>query len=109
MVIIGFLLNSSLVNDSKTNPIVRETVETITGETGIVRKIGDDETAIYMINCADRHLRLNVLNMPDKYKKDGITVRFTGNIKAASTLEDDFGALFEIVSAEQSSDIAANP
>ncbi len=109
MVITGFLLNSSLVNDSKTNPSARETVEAITGESGIVRKIGEEENPVYMIDCPAKHLRLNVLNMPGEFKKDGLGVRFSGNIKASSTLEDDFGAYFEIIYVEQNSDIAANP
>jgi hypothetical protein len=109
MVITGFFMNSSLVNEGNTNPPDRETVETITGESGIVRMIGDGEMAVYMIDCTAKHLRLNVMNMPGEFKKDGITVRFSGNIKASSTLEDDFGECFEIISAEQSCDIATNP
>jgi hypothetical protein len=109
MVVTGFLLNSSLVNDGKTDPSGRETVEKIAGETGIIRKIGEGETALYMIDCRAKHLRLNVYNMPGAYKKDGLQVRFGGNIKAGSTLEDDFGELFEITAIEQSNDVAANP
>jgi hypothetical protein len=109
MVITGFCLNSSLVNDGKTNPLGRETVETITGEAGIVRKIGDGEMAVYMIDCSAKYLRLNVCNMPREFKKDGLIVRFSGNIKAGSTLEDDFGEYFEILSVEQYSNMAATP
>jgi hypothetical protein len=109
IVITGFFLNSSLVNDGKTNPTVRETIDTITGETGIIRKIGEGETAVYMIDCGTKHLRLNVFNMPAVFKKDGLTVMFSGNIKASSTLEDDFGECFEILSVEQHNDVAATP
>jgi hypothetical protein len=109
MVVTGFCLNSSLVNDNKTNSSGRATVENITGETGIVKKIGEGEMAIYMIDCSARHLRLNVLNMPAEYKKDGIKINFTGNIKASSTLEDDFGEHFEILSVKQNSDLVATP
>jgi hypothetical protein len=109
MVITGFCLNSSLVNDGTTNPSGRQTVETITGEAGIIKKIGDGEMAVYMIDCSAKHLRLNVFNMPGKFKKDGLTVRFSGNIKAGSTLEDDFGECFEILSVEQYSDVATTP
>jgi hypothetical protein len=109
MVITGFLLNSSLVNDGKADPSARKTVETIAGETGIIRKIGDGETSLYMIDCRAKHLRLNVYNMPGQYQKDGLVVRFGGNIKSSSTLEDDFGEYFEITAVEQSNDVAANP
>jgi hypothetical protein len=109
MVITGFCLNSSLVNDGKTNTSGRETVETITGETGFVRKIGDGEMVVYMIDCSAKHLRLNVVNMPLEFKKDGLTVRFSGNIKAGSPLEDDFGEYFEILSVEQHSYVATTP
>jgi hypothetical protein len=109
MVITGFCLNSSLVNDGKTPPADRETVETITREAGIIRKIGDGEMAVYMIDCSTKHLRLNVFNMPEVFKKDGLIVQFSGNIKAGSTLEDDFGEYFEINAVALSSDVAANP
>jgi hypothetical protein len=109
IVITGFCLNSALVNDGKATPSGRETVETITGESGIVRKIGDGEMAVYMIDCGTKYLRLNVFNMPGEFKKDGLTVRFSGNIKAGSTLEDGFGEYFEILSVEQNGDVATTP
>jgi hypothetical protein len=100
MVITGFCLNSSLVNDDKANTAGRETIETIKGETGIVKQIGEGETAVYMISCTNRPLRLNVYNLPRTFKKHGQLVTFTGNIKASSTLEDDFGELFEITAIQ---------
>lgn len=109
MVITGFFLNSSLVNDGITTPAARDTVEVIASETGIVREIGEGENAVYMIDCRAKHLRLHVYNMPREYKKNGIRVRFSGNIKAGSTLEDDFGDYFEIISVEHSADIVTNP
>jgi hypothetical protein len=109
MVITGFFLNSSLVNDGKTNPERRETVEVIANETGIIKQIGEGETAVYMIDCPSKYLRLNVCNMPEKFKKDGISVNFSGNIKANSTLEDDFGEIFEITNVVENNQLAATP
>ncbi len=109
MVTTGFFLNSSLVNDDITTPAARDTVEVISSATGIVREIGEGETAVYMIDCRAKHLRLNVYNMPGEFKKNGMQVKFSGNIKAGSTLEDDFGECFEITAVEHSADIATNP
>jgi hypothetical protein len=109
MVVTGFFLDNSLLNDSNTNPAVRKTIETISGQPGIIRKIGTEETAVYMIDCRAKNVRLHVYNMPAEYKKDGLQVKFSGNIKASSTLEDDFGEYFEILSVEPDSGLAANP
>jgi hypothetical protein len=108
-IIVGFLLNRSLVNDSKTNPAKRETVEAIANETGIVKIIGKGETAIYMIDCPAKYLRLNVYNMPENFKNDGVQVQFSGNIKANSTLEDDFGEIFEITAIAENNRLAVTP
>ena len=94
MVTVGMGFNS--VADKKNDDafINRQTVDTICNARGEVRKIGND--GVYMIYCKAKHLKLHVINLPQKCKVAGINVVFSGNIKQTHPMEDDWGELFEV-------------
>lgn len=73
----------------------RPTVEVLSDVKGIVKKVEGDEP-VYIIDCPERYLRLQACNLPKAYQQEGRYVTVSGDIKAASTLEDEFGELFEV-------------
>lgn len=96
MVVLGFMFDSKVDTGASENISNRETVETIQNAKGIVWKAGDED--VYTIECAEKHLKLNVINLPEKFKKDEAEVIFSGNIKLTHPLEDNWGELFEVTS-----------
>lgn len=96
IIVAGISLNNSTGSDRATKLSQRPTVETISNAVGEIRKIGD--TDIYMIWCQDKFLKLNVINLPEKFRQQGLKINFSGNIKSTNTLEDEWGDLFELTS-----------
>jgi hypothetical protein len=94
MVILGLMFDSKVDKGAGDNIAERETVETIQNAKGIVWKGGDDD--VYTIECAEKHIKLNVINLPEKYRKNETTVIFSGNIKLTHPLEDNWGEFFEV-------------
>lgn len=95
MVLIGFLFDSK-VDIAKPDGIAqRKTVATLSNVKGTVYKAMDD---VYTIECGEKHLRLNVINLPEEFRKDNAEITFSGNIKLSQPLEDDWGELFEVTS-----------
>ncbi len=95
MVVIGLCFRSDPQGEKRTNGLIkRQTVETVSHVKGELRKVGEED--IYVIWCGEKHLRLNPLNLPEKYKRPGQTFTFSGNIKATNTLEDEWGEFVEI-------------
>lgn len=77
----------------------RPTIETINAANGIVKKIPGDHP-VYIIDCPQKYLRLHAFNLPGRFKTEGLNVTVSGHIKAASTLEDDYGELFEVTAIQ---------
>ena len=94
MVILGLMFDSKVDTGTTDSIADRETVETIQNVKGVVWKAGDED--VYTIECAEKHLKLNVINLPEKFRKDEAEVTFSGNIKLTHPLEDNWGELFEI-------------
>jgi hypothetical protein len=101
MVLIGLGFNGNQPNkmDAKAAYSNRPTVETISYAKGFVKKIPGDEP-VYIIDCPDKYLRLHAINLPATFKKEGLNVTVSGNIKATNTLEDAYGELFEVTSIQ---------
>jgi hypothetical protein len=98
MVIVGFMFDSKMDTSAVDSLSQRTTVATINNAKGIVYKVGDDDT--YMIECAEKHLKLHAFNLPAAYKKDNIAIQFSGDIKFTNTLEDDCGELFKVTAIQ---------
>ena len=94
MLVVGFMFNSKVETTVTDGFAKRETVGTVNNVKGIVWRVGD--TDVYMIECGEKHLKLNAFNLPAQYKKDNTTITFSGNIKLTEPLEDDCGELFEV-------------
>jgi hypothetical protein len=95
MIVVGFFFNSSIDTKAPANTFAaRQTVEVINNAKGEIRKIGDED--IYMIYCKEKHLKLNAFDLPEKFKKPGLNVTFSGNIKTMDAMEDEWGELFEV-------------
>ena len=94
MLVVGFMFNTKVDNTATDDVAKREIVGTINNVKGIVWKVGDAD--VYMIECAEKHLKLNAYNLPAQYKKDNTPITFSGNIKLTQPLEDDCGELFEV-------------
>lgn len=92
----GFLFKANEEKSGSENILQRETVEKVTSEKGIIRQLGSSD--VYMIECADKHLKLNALNLPKEYKEADLPVIFSGNIKLTMPLEDENGDFFEVSS-----------
>ena len=94
----GFLFNfnNGGVDEKKVDAAIldRETVEVIDYAKGIVRQVGNTDT--YMIECTEKHIKLNVINLPAEYKEADLPVVFSGNIKLTAPLEDEDGEFFEV-------------
>lgn len=101
MVLVGLGFNNSEATQigAKTPYSNRPTVEVLNDAKGIVKKVHGDEP-VYIIDCPKQYLRLQAFNLPDGYKKEGLTVAVSGNIKATNTLEDDYGELFEVTAIQ---------
>jgi hypothetical protein len=100
MVLIGLSFNTNPA--VKKNPATfsdRKSVEQINNSKGEVRQIGNED--IYMIWCAEKYLKLNPYNLPEKFRKPGLSITFSGYIKEGSTLEDQWGELFELTSIHE--------
>lgn len=100
IILIGLVLTigAKKPNDNTSTDALksRETVEVIKYAKGIIRQVG--ETDVFMIECADKHLKLNVANLPKAYKEADLPVVFSGEIKFTKPIEDEFGEFF-LVSA----------
>ena len=97
MIAVGFFFNTSIDKKVPSNDFAdRKTVKVVTNAKGEIRKIGDED--IYMIYCKEKHLKLNAFDLPEKYKKPGLAVTFSGNIKMMGAMEDEWGELFEVTS-----------
>ena len=96
MVVLGLMFDTKVDKGATDNIAERETVETIQNVKGVVWKAGDEN--VYTIECPEKHLKLNVINLPEKFKKDDAEITFSGNIKLTHPLEDNWGELFEITS-----------
>ncbi|MEP6677089.1 MAG: hypothetical protein ABJA78_18140 [Ferruginibacter sp.] len=89
---VGFTANINSAKDQSYGN--RKTITVITNAQGEIMKAG--ETGVYVIHCGEKYLDLNAYNLPEKFKKDKLTVSFSGNIKLTGTLEDEWGDLFEV-------------
>jgi len=95
MVVIGFFFSSNIEKKEPGTDIAkRETIATISGAKGEIRKLGEED--MYMIYCKEKHLKLNAFNLPEKFRHAGLAVTFSGNIKMSDAMEDDWGELFEV-------------
>lgn len=94
MVAVGMGFNSAADKKNEDAFIHRQTTETICNVKGVVRKIGNN--GVYMIYCKAKHLKLHIINLPEKFKVADMPVVFSGNIKQTHPMEDDWGELFEV-------------
>ena len=95
MIAAGFFFNSKIENKAPDNNFLkRQTVAILKDLKGEVRAIG--ETGTYMIYCKEKHLKLNAVNLPEKFKQPRLAVTFSGNIKMTDAMEDEYGELFEV-------------
>jgi hypothetical protein len=98
IVAVGFMFDTSVNNYSTTEINKRQTVETIQQAKGSIRII--DEAGVYMIHCPQKHLKLHVINLPEKFRKANAEIIFSGNIKATNVSEDNWGDYFELTAIE---------
>ena len=94
IIIAGFLFNFKGDKKVADSPLSRETIDTIAYAKGIIRQMGNDN--VFMIECAEKHIKLNVLNLPNEYKEADLPIVFSGNIKLTYPLEDEDGQYFEV-------------
>ncbi len=94
IIAVGFFFNINEEKTTGTTIIKRETVQTIAYAKGIVHQVGNQD--VYMIECPEKHLKLNVVNLPEEYKEQDLPVTFSGNIKLTMPLEDENGDFFEV-------------
>lgn len=97
MVAVGFMFDSKVDITKSDSLSARQTVEVINEAKGIVYKISDET---YMIECAEKHVKLNVFNLPEAFKKDNAAIIFSGNIKLSEPMEDEWGEVFEITNVK---------
>lgn len=94
IIILGYFYQPSTTKLSQTDILQRETVDTIMYAKGIIRH--DPNSDIYLIECGERFLKLNVLNLPKAYQEADLPIVFSGNIKLTYPMEDEAGEYFEI-------------
>ena len=94
IIAVGFFFSTGEEKTTKKTILQRETVETIAYAKGIVQQVGNQD--VYMIECPEKHLKLNVVNLPEEYKEADLPVTFSGNIKLTMPLEDENGDFFEV-------------
>src|ERR1700712_814359 len=88
------MLNSATEINKPVSFLSRPTIEKINNEKGMLMKVED--ASVFVIQCKDRYLRLNAINIPEKFSASENEITFSGNIKYTNPLEDEWGQLFEI-------------
>jgi hypothetical protein len=96
VILSGMLFNFFVKKTAEPVLPTRETVEEVSYAKGIIRQVGN--TDVYMIECGEKHLKLNPINLPSEYKEADLPVVFSGDIKVTPPLEDEFGDYFDIKS-----------
>ncbi len=71
----------------------RKTVETVRNKMGRIRRIHDK---LYIIVTENNRSRFTPCNLPDKFKKDGLMIRFSGEVKETYPNERWVATLFKL-------------
>lgn len=87
------LIGKKVVKSSKCAFDSRKTVDTVKNQIGKVRKIHD---RLYIIVSKDIGGRFAPCNLPDEFKKDGLMIRFSGDIKEIYPNERWAATLFKL-------------
>ncbi len=87
------LIGKKVENRSKCAFDDRKTVETVENKVGTVRRIHDE---LYIIISEDNRSRFAPCNLPDKLKKEGLKIRFSGDIKEIYPNERWAATLFKL-------------
>lgn len=96
ILILGYFFQPTMKILAKQDIIQRETVDTIFFAKGIIRQ--QPQSDIYLIECQEKFLKLNVLNLPKEYQEADLPIVFSGKIKLTYPMEDEAGDYFEITS-----------
>lgn len=87
------LIGKKVENNSKCVYDERKTVETVKDSIGTVRRIHDK---LYIIITEDNKSRFAPCNLPDKFKKEGLKIRFSGDVKEIYPNERWAATLFKL-------------
>ncbi len=71
----------------------RKTVDTVENQVGTVRRIHDK---LYIIISEDNRSRFAPCNLPDEFKKEGLKIRFSGDVKEIYPNERWAATLFKL-------------
>lgn len=87
------LIGKKVAKNSKCAFDNRKTVDTVKNQVGKVRKIHD---RLYIIVSKDIRGRFAPCNLPDEFKKDGLMIRFSGDVKEIYPNERWAATLFKL-------------
>lgn len=87
------LIGKKIANTSKCAFDSRKTVETVENKVGRIQRIHEK---LYIIVTEDNRGRFAPCNLPDKFKKDGLMIRFSGEVKEIYPNERWAATLFKL-------------
>ncbi|MEL6459061.1 MAG: hypothetical protein AAFQ91_12505 [Cyanobacteria bacterium J06621_15] len=87
------LIGQKVENSSKCAFDSRKTVDTVEKQIGTVRRIHDK---LYIIISEDNRSRFAPCNLPDEFKKEGLKIRFSGDVKEIYPNERWAATLFKL-------------
>ncbi|MEO1432761.1 MAG: hypothetical protein AAFV71_27585 [Cyanobacteria bacterium J06633_8] len=91
------LIGKKVENTSKCAFDDRKTVGTVENKVGRIQRIHDK---LYIIIAEDNSGRFAPCNLPDKFKKDGLKIRFSGDIKEIYPNERWAATLFKLTDSQ---------
>ena len=71
----------------------RKTVETVKNQVGTIKRLHE---TLYIIVSEDNRSRFAPCNLPDKFKQDGLKIRFSGEVKEIYPTERWAATLFKL-------------
>ncbi|MDY6901103.1 MAG: hypothetical protein SWZ49_23930 [Cyanobacteriota bacterium] len=87
------LIGKKVKKDSKCAFDSRKTVDTVENQLGTVRRIHDK---LYIIISEDNRSRFAPCNLPNEFKKEGLKIRFSGDVKEIYPNERWAATLFKL-------------
>jgi hypothetical protein len=87
------LIGKKQANVSKCAYDSRKTVETVENQVGTIKRIHDK---LYIIVTEDNRGRFAPCNLPNKFKKDGLKINFSGDVKEIYPNERWAATLFKL-------------
>ena len=99
---IGISYTNIGINNELSHIPQRKTVDTICNAFGIVKNIGTQLKAMYIIQCQKSYINLLAANLSKPFMQDGLAVQFSGSLKEMHSMEDEYGQYFVVNAIEKS-------